>query len=1214
MTHWNRFYVRHKHYERTNMAGDFVENNVTKETCQTFAPQQWRKTRCKHCFGDIIEHTKQLSKEESEEFINSCINGETCKISIRTVTDNDDQTQHKNKEIFEDKVIKDKQNDEDEEFDDKDSCNEDVSTPPLTNQRRSTRRRNPNQSLTQSNPMIRSSNSSLCSLTSEYTDGYSDYDYDAPSVTDDTDDYVEIQYPADDLNPETKKRMNDERRVSRSKILDLERELEGQQDIYRASEAAKDRQIKSLIREIEGLKLELSSVRAHENMLALKCRLELESKNIRIEDLEQQIKSLQSEIHKLSYVSDSSDRHHETLAKELERARQRYTHLEEENRSTEARLKLAEDLQQNDRELLEVLRNQLSQIEQELQTSQQCNKHQEDKLKLLDLIKGDLLKEQDKVTKLTKDCDNLRQKIKRRDRNIEDLEDDNVKLQQLKSALESQLAKKEFQMKKIERKLSSLQNDVLRKNREISDLTGEKFTLLQVRRLTDIKMNDQLKNEPATDMRVGENIFINTLEERLVHTESRVKELELENDNFLKEIRDFCENLNVAEKQNNEYKTQLADLDGRNMKLRQENKHFEKKIEILHRKLKKCEKEKIRMSSRQQDAEYKLTQYQEEEEYFKHTFRSAPGGDCCECGDSSRMLRLKLQSTEAKLSMIEGNKGYLEAKVKSLEKKIVEKDIEIQNLQDSIERDSGAPSQDNDRLDALEQENVLLQTRFDEVNLENCKQQEFLRELEKTNLLLESTIRNLNGKLEQCTQRLKGLEEANHILGREALRNCNEGSSTDNTLEELKKQNKELQEKIRQFRDVEELVELLEREISKEKATTQWYSDQNETMQCKLDKMADTICQLEERNQRIEKEMQQLNISNHDLQNDVKRLEQKLEIYSDLFGENSTMRSSLKRLSFQSDRLDEELLIGNALSPLTEEIKEKDEKIRELQALVLEKESSVNALIAEVELLEANLAAMVSEKIKRVYSKNETNLRKRDDLFVFKNFNISSLDRDTKNTDKSFEPSKELTVTTEEFYNILQEHEEQLKQKDETYKRNSNSNSASHSPNSSNEENHDHSIISTLLGNPKKNVQYNLKDLSRERLATGFNNKDDSTKHGLEEDMYEQLEQLEDLVKDKTKNCDTLKNTNFSSKLLDSPKNNSATSSSSSIDLSGLDNLLFEVAQRGRSNSLDISVNDQNSNDVVKGETEVPLKRPVMPSIITTKRKIIRLGEVKKSH
>ena len=125
----------------------------------------------------------------------------------------------------------------------------------------------------------------------------------------------------------------------------------------------------------------------------------------------------------------------------------------------------------------------------------------------------------------------------------------------------------------------------------------------------------------------------------------------------------------------------------------------------------------------------------------------------------------------------------------------MEKDSEIQNLQDSMERDSGAPSQDYDSLDALEQENVLLQTRLDEVILENSKQQDVLRELEKNKILLESTIKNLNGKLEQSTQRLKGLEEANHILGREALRNCSdiEGSPIENNIEDLKNQNKELQ-------------------------------------------------------------------------------------------------------------------------------------------------------------------------------------------------------------------------------------------------------------------------------------------------------------------------------------------------------------------------------------------------------------------------------------
>lgn len=110
--------------------------------------------------------------------------------------------------------------------------------------------------------------------------GYSDYDYDVRSITDDTDDYAELPdvmiEELELIKPELKARVENERRVSRSRIISLERELEGQQDYYRASEVARDRQLKSLQRDIEGLKLELSSVKAHENILALKCRLELE--------------------------------------------------------------------------------------------------------------------------------------------------------------------------------------------------------------------------------------------------------------------------------------------------------------------------------------------------------------------------------------------------------------------------------------------------------------------------------------------------------------------------------------------------------------------------------------------------------------------------------------------------------------------------------------------------------------------------------------------------------------------------------------------------------------------------------------------------------------------------------------------------------------------------------------------------------------------------
>ena len=50
---------------------------------------------------------------------------------------------------------------------------------------------------------------------------------------------------------------------------------------------------------------------------------------------------------------------------------------------------------------------------------------------------------------------------------------------------------------------------------------------------------------------------------------------------------------------------------------------------------------------------------------------------------------------------------------------------------DSMERDSGAPSQDYDRSDSLERENVTLQTRIDQLVMENHEQKEQVNQLEE---------------------------------------------------------------------------------------------------------------------------------------------------------------------------------------------------------------------------------------------------------------------------------------------------------------------------------------------------------------------------------------------------------------------------------------------------------------------------------------------------
>ena len=211
-------------------------------------------------------------------------------------------------------------------------------------------------------------------------------------------------------------------------------------------------------------------------------------------------------------------------------------------------------------------------------------------------------------------------------------------------------------------------------------MTGENKTLEQVKRLTDLKLKDMssIASSTTEEVATNEQFFINTLEDRLKHRESRLKELELENDNYLREIKELYDNLLDVEQQREDSKEQVKDSEIKMSKMRQESKHNEKKVELLHRKLQKSEKEKRRAVNRQNHAELKLSQFQQEQETAAIAAASVgraadlldqPVYDSGDDNDS-RILRLKLQSTEARLSMVEVNKGYLESKVVTLERKV----------------------------------------------------------------------------------------------------------------------------------------------------------------------------------------------------------------------------------------------------------------------------------------------------------------------------------------------------------------------------------------------------------------------------------------------------------------------------------------------------------------------------------------------------------------
>ena len=202
-------------------------------------------------------------------------------------------------------------------------------------------------------------------------------------------------------------------------------------------------------------------MKAHEHILALKSRLELEQKSGVINDLHQQVYSLHHQLSAREPTYDIVETQQDVLNRNLENANKRIQRLEEENTAYQEKITLAEDLQNNDRELLEFLRKQLTSLENDLVSARENNRYLEDNLKLMEVTQNDYIKEQEKNSKITKELESIRQKVKRRDRHIEDLEDDNVKLQQLKTELESQLSKRDFKMNKMERRVSELQSEVM---------------------------------------------------------------------------------------------------------------------------------------------------------------------------------------------------------------------------------------------------------------------------------------------------------------------------------------------------------------------------------------------------------------------------------------------------------------------------------------------------------------------------------------------------------------------------------------------------------------------------------------------------------------------------------------------------------------------------------------------------------------------------------
>lgn len=176
------------------------------------------------------------------------------------------------------------------------------------------------------------------------------------------------------------------------------------------------------------------------------------------------------------------------------------------------------------------------------------------------------------------------------------------------------------------------------------------------------------------------------------------------------------------------------------------------------------------------------------------------------------------------------------------------------------------------------------------------------------------------------------------------------------------------QDKVQKYNDLESDVKNLNGKLTKQKDNLLWYSEENENLKLKIIKLTQNVQSLEGSKKEFEKSIQKLQVTNHDLDKEVLRLEEKLVIFRDLFGKDSKLSSSLRRRSYQSDEeRDEERMFKNALAPLIKEIKEKDNQIKTLKEAMEEKNSQIESLTSEIDRLDQNIAAQITEKIRNLH-------------------------------------------------------------------------------------------------------------------------------------------------------------------------------------------------------------------------------------------------------
>ena len=551
-------------------------------TCLAFEPQKWRKTKCRNCFQDIKSHLGRIVKDcEGNSVVDDvaifipCLKTTPGQPDALAKEQKGDERSCSNCDTkLEDTVSAIVNEDLERELKIK---NENDGSPVMS--------RNPSYEtgsmLTRYSNLEFSSTSSLASYDALEDATVSSYSY--SGSRDNLDGFTsadELSYGETIVDKYYDKGLGDS---SENVIVMLEQEIENIRENQKALERNKDRQIQALDRELQNLKIELARYSARENIHLVKNRLEIEGKNLRIEELENETKHLQSTVDGMKINKYTDESQQDMLHEELKRKRNKIQSLEEEERTLEERLKLAEDLQNNDRELLDVLRNQLTNLEKDLLCSEDKNRLLEERVKGLLSVESDFEEEKHTVMKLNKQIDFLSGKLTLREQHVSYLEDDNVKLQQQNKELESKVNKSRTRIDKLINTMKDLKSDIEVYNKEIENLWSENAELKHAHWqaiLNQADASDEVQN------------YITDLEKQGTQSEMKVRDLEFENDSILKESSELLDNLVTSKADSEELRKQLDTVTENYNHVNQMKTDQDKRVITIQRKLKKLQKEK----------------------------------------------------------------------------------------------------------------------------------------------------------------------------------------------------------------------------------------------------------------------------------------------------------------------------------------------------------------------------------------------------------------------------------------------------------------------------------------------------------------------------------------------------------------------------------------------------------------------------------------------